>query len=243
MMGGGEGLLNDGVPYTNENLEESVDLEEEVEYICWEKSVAGIGLLTDHGKKLHGWNKEDYEYSYNIGKGGLMKEFRDFASGNIGLDYNSKVPGSDDKIRITFSTMSSASPARRLTFKKQIQNVKELYANDASVIIEEYNFADLDAKQQVEIHMKTNVMVTAAGGGAVTSMFLPDGAALILYYDSLGTNGNTKRPIGHPARLDWDYFNNMAYVRTSWLPIVGMDDDALEVFTGIVEMEVENYKS
>ena len=61
--------------------------------------------------------------------------------------------------------MSSASPARRLTFKKQIQNVKELYANDASVIIEEYNFADLDAKQQVEIHMKTNVMVTAAGGG------------------------------------------------------------------------------
>ena len=61
-----------------------ISMTSQVEYICWEKSVAGIGLLTDHGKKLHGWDKEDYEYSYNIGKGGLMKEFRDFAVGNIG---------------------------------------------------------------------------------------------------------------------------------------------------------------
>ncbi|GMH85411.1 hypothetical protein TL16_g10222 [Triparma laevis f. inornata] len=110
------------------------------------------------------------------------------------------------------------------------------------VIIESYNFSELDVKSQVEIHMKTNIMITAAGGGAVTSMFLPDKASLILYYDSLGTNGNPKRKNGHPARLDWDYFNNMAYVKTSWLPIEGMEEE-LEVLRGLVEVEVEIFKT
>ena len=74
-------------------------------------------------------------------------------------------------------------------------------------------------------------------------MFLRSGTSLILYYDSSGTNGNPKKKVGHPSRLDWDYFNNMAYVRTSWLPIIGMDgEDECEGLRRIVEMEIENYE-
>lgn len=95
-----EELLNNGVPYTNNDLGDLIEMFHEStdakpgesppgesppgEIICWKKGVAGIGLLTDHGNKLHGWEEKDYEYSYNIGRGGVMREFRDFAVGNLG---------------------------------------------------------------------------------------------------------------------------------------------------------------
>eukprot|EP00978_Attheya_sp_CCMP212_P045596 scaffold352550_cov24-Attheya_sp.AAC.1 len=34
-------------------------------YVCAPRGAAGIGMLTDHGQKLHGWEKADYAYSVN----------------------------------------------------------------------------------------------------------------------------------------------------------------------------------
>ena len=61
-------LMGVGAPFfTNKTLHEQVPVASN--YLCFDRAVAGMGLLTDHGDKLHGWNKEDYEISNNIGRG------------------------------------------------------------------------------------------------------------------------------------------------------------------------------
>jgi len=59
--------------------------------------------------------------------------------------------------------------------------------------------------------------VTGCGGGAVTATFLPRGASLLVFYSERGGVENNKAS-GKPARLDWDYFNNMAYTKVHWIP-------------------------
>lgn len=42
------------------------DAVNKTKYVCAPNGAAGLGMLTDHGKKLHGWIAEDYEYSHNL---------------------------------------------------------------------------------------------------------------------------------------------------------------------------------
>merc|ERR1712157_422877 len=65
---------------------------------------------------------------------------------------------------------------------------------------------------QVELVSDAAIMVTMCGGAAVTSMFLPRGASIFVYYN------NQYRKLGAPPRLDWDLLNNLSYLRVHWLP-------------------------
>ena len=71
--------------------------------MCAPKAAAGIGMLSDHGLKLHGWVKKDYEQTHNIGRGPVMYDFRNHMMRNIGLDPTPKVQ-SAPPYRIVFST-------------------------------------------------------------------------------------------------------------------------------------------
>ena len=208
-------------------------------YVCSSKGAAGLGMLTDHGLKTHGWDKPDYDYSHNTGRGPVFNGFRNFMMHNIGLDPMKPVRTEPPYI-ITVSPASSKDPDRRHTFRAQIDALKQAFGDGnedkSEVLIRTVDFKRFSVAKQVELAAESAVIVGACGGGAVTNMFLPKGAGMILYYPD--------KPRGrmhhYPARLDWDYFNNQGYARMHWLPVSSMNSpDDLDLFVKLVRNEIE----
>ena len=208
-------------------------------YVCAPKAAAGIGMLSDHGLKLHGWVKKDYEQTHNIGRGPVMYEFRNYMMRNIGLDPTPKVRSMLPR-RIVFSILSSTDPERSTRFTAQIAALKSAFKGDNTVLVEEYEFSHLALQKQVEVAATASVLITACGGGAFTSMFLPSGAGLVLYYPDKPRSHKKGGHHGDPARLDWDFLNNMGYARVHWLPISLMNSEHdLDMLVKLVMHELE----
>jgi hypothetical protein len=95
----------------------------------------------------------------------------------------------------------------------------------------------MSVEEQLKTAAESSVIVTAAGGGAMTAMFLPKGASLIIFYEDK-QHYNKKNE--NPARLDWDYFNNAAYLRTHWFPITTMTEtEDVNAFRSLVVHELD----
>jgi hypothetical protein len=182
--------------------------------VCARHGLAGIGSLTDHGvDKTHGWEDADYQTTHNHGRGGLLYDFRNYMMSNIGvpLEYHHK-----PKFKIVFSEKSSDVASRHIDFSSQIDLLRKSF-HPKYVSIESYVFKDLSLVEQIEIVSQATIFITGAGGGAVTATFLPKGASVFLYYLETGGVVNNKAT-GTAARLDWDLFNNLAYLKVHWLP-------------------------
>jgi hypothetical protein len=74
----------------------------------------------------------------------------------------------------------------------------------------------------------------------MTATFLPRGSSLIVFYNPTGgLDFDSLRPIGSPARLDWDLLNNAAHLRVHWIPTSSMNEDSdLELFVRLVQHEL-----
>jgi len=205
--------------------------------ICARHGLAGIGALTDHGtSKLHGWEEEDYQSTQNHGRGGLIYEFRNFMLGNMGvpIELYHKPP-----FRVVFSEKSSNTGKRRLDFSKQKELLKQSF-HPSYVSVESYVFSELSLKEQLEISSQASIFITFCGGGAVTSMFMPRGSSVIMYYLEEGGIRSNK-PTGKPARLDWDLFNNLAYLKVHWLPAGTMKTDSdIKALFLLIQHELES---
>ena len=189
--------------------------------VCSKRGVAGLGVLTDHGvHKTHGWVPEDYNFTHNYGRGGLFRDFRNFAIRNLGLSPAPISP--QPPFHIVFSVNSSEIESRMEDFRPQIELVKQLVP---SANVEAYQFKDLSLQEQMEIASRTAIFITVCGGGAVTGMFLPPGASVILYYHERGGVRTTPKyfETGTPAMLDWDLYNSLTHLRVHWLPKVKMN--------------------
>ena len=190
--------------------------------VCAKHGLAGIGALTDHGtSKLHGWEDKDYQTTQNHGRGGMLYEFRNFMLKNMGIpiEYSHKPP-----FRIIFSENSSNINRRNFDFTKQKELVQQSF-DPSYVSVESYVFSEMSVAKQLEVASQASIFITSCGGGAVSSMFMPKGSSVIFYYleDGGVIDG---RSSGKPARLDWDLFNNMAYLKVHWLPAGTMQTDA-----------------
>ncbi|KAI2512066.1 DUF563-containing protein [Fragilaria crotonensis] len=181
--------------------------------VCASQGAAGLGMLTDHGYKLHGWSREDYESMHNHGRGSMLYEFRNFMVTNIGLDV--KKLASVEPLTITFAASTSRTSTRSYDFGPQILAIRDAFGS--KVIVQKIDFAITSLQEQVRIASESAIYVTACGGGAVTAMFLPQGSSVVLYFVEDGGREDN-RVTGGPAMLDWDLFNNMAWVRSHWLP-------------------------
>ena len=238
--------------------------------VCSPHGVAGMGSLTDHGLyKAHGWEQSDYTSVHNHGRGEQLYQFRNFMLHNVHIDpyYNLNTPYVADaapvtttsssssaasrlleeekedalpKYRIVFSQKSSDIFARSLDFETQIQIVQDRFPN---VSVEHYVMKNLTLLEQLELTSRTSIYITLCGGGAVSAMFLPKGASVILYYSEDGGTRNGKRSY-QPALLDYDLFNAMSYLRVHWLPRNTMkttfDQDALVL---LIEQELHIIQS
>lgn len=210
-------------------------------YVCSSTGAAGIGMINDHGMKLHGVMKEDYAYSFNVGKGALFRSFRNFMMDNIGLDASKPTSG-DPPYVITISMNSTDDDSRMTSFESQIRAIEAmLVGNDliGKVHLRTIIFKDYPLKDQVRMVQESAVMIGVCGGGAVTNMFLSEGAGMILYY--LDVNNRTKdERYKYPARLDWDYFNNAGNMRVHWLPYSTMNDaHDLELLKALLLDEID----
>lgn len=190
--------------------------------VCARHGVAGFGALTDHGPtKLHGWEEGDYKITQNHGRGGMLYEFRNFMMSNIGVPFEF---GHTIPFRIVFSEKSSDIPTRDLDFRRHMDVLRRSF-NPSLVTVESYVFKDIPLVQQVDIASQTTIYISGVGGGAVTATFLPRGASVFLYFLESGGVENG-RETGKPARLDWDLFNNIGYLKVHWLPIGTMQKEA-----------------
>ena len=189
--------------------------------VCARHGIAGIGPLTDHGtSKLHGWEENDYKATQNHGRGGLIYGFRNFMLTNMGIptELNHEPP-----FRVIFSEKSSSILSRNLDFSRQKELLEQNF-HPSYVSVESYVFSEMPLKEQLEISSQASIFITTCGGGAVTSMFMPMGSSVIMYYLEGGSTVGNKQT-GKPARLDWDLFNNLAYLKVHWLPVGTMQTE------------------
>ena len=79
-------------------------------YVCGENGLAGLGMMTDHGIKLHGWQPKDYETSHNTNRGGSLYRFRNYMMRNIGVSAAPLQRNTDKKakVKVVFSVNSSS---------------------------------------------------------------------------------------------------------------------------------------
>ena len=217
--------------------------------ICGANGAAGMGALTDHGPtKLHGWQKDDYDEIFNHGRGPLLLEFRNYMLQNIGIPWETPMVNKDEKFRITFATNSSRF--RVTDFQTHVDALNQSVLSD-EIEIHRYKMSDLSLKDQVSIASNSAIYITAAGGGAVTGMFLPEGASLIVFYAVDGGRIRNK-PTGLPALLDFDILNNLSYIQVHWIPMPTEFDKSsgefvfspleLETFVELVKHELHQMR-
>jgi hypothetical protein len=200
--------------------------------VCARNGLAGIGQLSDHGTdKGHGWEELDYTIAYNLGRGGQFWQFRNFMMKNIGIASPEALIDPREPLKVFFSANSSEKMHRSMSFAfemKRLLDALESRSHELDlppVEVERYQFSEFSVKEQVKMVSKAAVFITTCGGGAVTATFLPRGASLLVYFPGKGGVENNKWS-GKPARLDWDYFNNLGYLRVSWLPQPSKHDAA-----------------
>ncbi|OEU14176.1 hypothetical protein FRACYDRAFT_261899 [Fragilariopsis cylindrus CCMP1102] len=185
--------------------------------ICSKNGLAGFGGISDHGdgKVGHGWERKDYKNKNN-------KEVQQIIPNKI----TDLLP--NEPLLVIFSAYSSET--RGIGFKREAEHLRntinlddtrKFYGlpseSEMNIVVETHKLSQLSLEEQIILASKTAVFITYCGGGAITASFLPKGSSVIIYYREKG-GAESNRHTGLPARLDWDFFNNLGYLHVNWIP-------------------------
>lgn len=233
--------------------------------ICAKHAVAGLGWLTDHGIRDHGWmtnreeNSLDVALAHNVGRGPELYSFRNFMLNNMEFETN-PWHGGQVSFRILLSAHSSDHPDRNFGFQPQKDALQEAFPmaeveiqkltnmtirKQISLVSGQPSNENGNAKGQLRSSAQPyqhTIFISACGGGSVTAFFLPRGSSLILYYNEEGGKDyfNNNNMTGGQALLDWDLMNNLGYLNVHWLPIGSMNEkEGLDSLTSLVRHEIE----
>jgi hypothetical protein len=111
--------------------------------------------------------------------------------------------------------------------------------NDQDVEIVSHQLEHMELIDQIQLAMDTTIFVSFCGGSAVTAMFMPKGASLVVFYSEIGGR-NHVNPL---ARRSWDILNNLSYLRVHWLPIATMDTEQdVDAFLDLVDHEINLHR-
>lgn len=213
--------------------------------VCSKHGMAGLGMWTDHGKRDHGWERQDageLVIPHNLGKGSLFWDFRTFILNNLQMQEQPTTALSRYSIpRISFSILSSRDWDRRVDLSRQIDALKQTLPQ-SSARIESFALWNMTLPEQLQTALDSNIFVSTCGGASITATFLPRGASLILFYNETGgLDFETFSSNGAPARLDWDLLNNAAHLRVHWLPMGSMNSaDDLQLFVKLIQHELKS---
>ena len=166
-------MLKKFLPLIGQQLEtmttqENVDMKWEAEpmkskYVCARNGAAGMGYLTDHGSKLHGWLKKDFEFTQNLGRGTLLYDFRNWMLANINIKPDKSIAKSPFKI--VFSIGSSSTSKRNASFKEQMKRLRESLSTKYPMEIVSHKLSSMSLEEQIELVSGASIMVTMCGGG------------------------------------------------------------------------------
>ena len=204
---------------STKDSELKLEASQESNIVCAKKSVAGIGMLTDHGWNRHGQRIEDYRDSHNVGRGPLFFAFRNYMIQKMGIIEQGEWR---PPRKIVFSILSSKNPARRLSFEKQIASLRSAFS-DKEVAVEGHILSKMSLQEQVQLLTETTVFVSVVGGSACIGTFLPRGSSVVLFFNDIGdefVDHATRKDF--PQMIDWDFWNNASYLRVHWLPMSGI---------------------
>jgi hypothetical protein len=190
--------------------------------VCARQGAVGIGMLTDHGFTRHGQNVADYKRVHNAGRGPMFWDFRQWMLRNMKIEEGTRRP---KPFRVSFSINSSNNPDRRKDFAQQIAAVRNEFSNK-DVEVKVYEMAKLTLEEQIHEVVDTTIFVSAIGGSTSIASFLPRDSSLILFFnDQKSFVGGKTAKKNFPTMMDFDFWNNAAYVRTHWLPTGSMDEE------------------
>jgi len=204
--------------------------------VCSRYGAAGLGIISDHGLKQHGWSQQDYKTTHNVGRGATLRAFRNYMAKHLKVSTG-KVKAKPP-FKVTFSLRTTKRYQLDLDYEKQIERVKHALRKH-QVIVQGFQMEELDIATQARIAAESSIFITFNGGGAVTATFVSQGASLIVYYDEGGGIEYGERT-GLPAHLDWDLLNNAGYLRTHWLPFGSMDSEkTLDSLVHLIQSELD----
>jgi hypothetical protein len=211
------------------------------EIICVRHAVAGTGMLNDHGRNKHGSLAADYAAMRNVGRGPEFYRFRNFMLRNMGIAEASVLTS---PFQIVLSLNSSSNPTRMYSFEAQIAKLQQSFQT-ADVVVRPLVLAELPLKQQLQVVTETAVYISVMGGSAVFASFLPRGSTVVLFFNDAHDwviDEETREPI-LPVKMDWDFFNNAAYLHVHWFPVSTMNTEAdMKVLVSTIRHDIERRK-
>eukprot|EP01062_Namystynia_karyoxenos_P045916 TRINITY_DN3421_c0_g1_i1.p1 TRINITY_DN3421_c0_g1~~TRINITY_DN3421_c0_g1_i1.p1 ORF type:complete len:548 (+),score=137.42 TRINITY_DN3421_c0_g1_i1:75-1718(+) len=189
---------------------------------CFPHAVAGVGVLSDHCLRSHGWGWDPNNaalHDCNQGRGALLWAFRSHLLANA------------------FGTPPPTPPRHRIVLQAGGQRVSGGQWRQWTLALQEAfgprgaqvwsgDPAALSAAEQMRQMAASTVAVAAMGGNAVTALFLPRGAALVIAWQG-------------KDRLDWDFWTHASWLRAVWISSVA---PAAQLVT-VVGRELERYEA
>eukprot|EP01060_Flectonema_neradi_P000272 TRINITY_DN1018_c3_g1_i2.p1 TRINITY_DN1018_c3_g1~~TRINITY_DN1018_c3_g1_i2.p1 ORF type:complete len:518 (+),score=75.54 TRINITY_DN1018_c3_g1_i2:83-1636(+) len=191
--------------------------------ICFQDSVVGFGLLSDHCLKAHGWSwdkgNDVTRHDCNMGRGRTLWSFR---------NRMMRVAGSSlpppTKHLVSLYTMGGFSQGNlRGPNWAHIKTLLIASVGNRSAI---EPLAMGTAKQQLDTMSQTTCSVVCMGGNSITALFMPRGAGLLLLHRE-----NTDR-------LDWDVWSHASHINAAW-----ERGDAYQNITARVASFLDDYEA
>ena len=169
--------------------------------VCFQDSVVGFGLLSDHCLKAHGWTWDKLNdvgrHDCNMGRGRTLWSFR-----NRMMRVSGSILPPPVKHKVSLFTMGGFSQGsmRGPVWTYITQVLTKALGTRASV----GPLSLGTAKEQLDAMSQTTCSVACMGGNSITALFMPRGAGLLLLHRQ-----NTDR-------LDWDVWSHASYLNAMW---------------------------
>ena len=203
--------------------------------VCFPHVVAGLNALSDHCDRGHGWFPQDYDgRPCNIHRGRGLWLFREWLIRNLAVAEQSADDAADSpQLPLVLLLPRHVDGATPHALTKDDPTGRGLWADafgaaaaalraqpvpvDARVIYP----GNLSAAEQASLFSRAAAVVADSGGNAVSGIFLPRGAALILLVRTHYANGDARYEQLTP--LDWDLWHHASHLRVRWLDPTGLD--------------------
>ena len=163
---------------------------------CFADLVVGAGAMSDHCLGKHERYEDDEELPCGNGRSVQYWAFRTHVVDNLRL----ATTGLGTRPVVYFAERTSNRLA--LDFDALRTVAKTAFNN--SLVVKHGSPVGTAPRDQIQTMLEANILVVAAGGGAMPGMFLPMGSTIVLYHKDNLFN-------------DYKFFNNAAWLKTIWI--------------------------
>jgi len=185
----------------------------DADYVLLEHVLAGTGRLGFSG----------CENECSIGRGPQWFRFRKFVLQNIwGPSGGFTLADATPAGYITFSLSGQSSrPDLVWHFEQEIQLARQIYGEAAVRVVD---MAKFSLKEQSQIAADSAVYITNHGGVGATSVFVPDGASVIVYWHK-------------NDRFEPNYYESAGYFHVNWIGV--KDRVHVNATMALIDAEIE----